>query len=65
MIPTMVAKRSSKNRLSLPKEAVKASGNAAYQRGNAVREKLATLDLGDKDLAKAVVWSRRAATPAE
>ena len=61
----MVAKQSSKNRLTSPKEAVKASGNAAYLRANAVRQKLATLDLRDKDLAKAVAWSRRAATPAE
>ena len=61
----MVAKRSSNNRLTLPKETAKASGNAAYLRANAVREKLATLDLRDKDLAKAVVWSRRAEAPAD
>ena len=34
------------------------------QRADAVRAKLAALDLGDDDLAAAVAWARKAASPA-
>jgi hypothetical protein len=34
------------------------------QRADAVRAKLAALDLGDDDLAAAVAWARRPAAPA-
>lgn len=74
----MLAKRTSKNQLTLPKAVVEATGNAEYfevearagqliltpvriQRADAVRAKLAALDLGENDLAAAVAWARDAA----
>lgn len=73
----MLAKRTSKNQLTLPKAAVEAVGGADYfdielragqlvltpvriQRADAVRAKLAELDLDDNDLAAAVAWARGA-----
>ena len=73
----MLAKRTSKNQLTLPKAAVEAVGGADYfdielragqlvltpvriQRADAVRAKLAELELDDNDLAAAVAWARGA-----
>ena len=71
----MLAKVTSKNRLTLPKSVTSAVGLAEYfeveakggqiiltpvriQRADAVRVKLAALDLTEKDVANAVAWAR-------
>jgi hypothetical protein len=71
----MLAKLTSKNRLTLPKAVTQAVGGAEYfeveardgqtvltpvriQRGDAVRAKLAELNLGEHDVADAVTWAR-------
>jgi len=73
----MLAKMTSKNRLTLPKSITAAVGPTQYfdvearngqivltpvriQRGDAVRAKLAELDLQEQDIADAVAWARRA-----
>src|SRR3989338_486794 len=73
---TMLAKMTSKNQLTLPKNITAAVGPAEYfdvearngqivltpvriQRGDAVRAKLAELDLDEQDIADAVAWARK------
>jgi translation initiation factor IF-1 len=72
----MLAKMTSKNRLTLPKSIIAAVGTAEYfevearngqivltpvriQRGDAVRAKLAELNLSEQDVADAVAWARK------
>ena len=72
----MLAKITSKNRLTLPKSITAAVGPAEYfdvetcngqivltpvriQRGDAVRAKLAELDLQEQDIVDAVAWARQ------
>jgi hypothetical protein len=74
--PSMLAKVTSKNQLTLPKAVTNAIGPTEYfeveardgriiltpvriQRADAVRAKLAELDLGEKDVADAVAWARK------
>lgn len=60
----MLAKRTSKNQLKLPKSAVE-SGDATTEYFDVeVRAKLAALGLGDADVADAVRWARSGAKPA-
>ena len=76
----MLAKITSKNKLTLPKSATQAVGATEYfdvevragqiiltpvriQRGDAVRAKLAELNLGEGDSAAAVSWARSKDTP--
>ena len=75
----MLAKLTSKNQLTLPKNVVDAVGAAEYfdvetrngrivltpvrfQRSDAVRAKLAELDLQEQDIADTVAWARQAAS---
>lgn len=72
----MLAKITSRNRLTLPKSITEAVGPADYfdveardgqivltpvriQRADAVRAKLAELELGEADIAAAVDWARQ------
>ena len=72
----MLAKMTSKNRLTLPKSIIAAVGAAEYfevetrngqivltpvriQRGDAVRAKLAELNLSEQDVTDAVAWARK------
>ena len=72
----MLAKMTSKNQLTLPKNITAVVGPVEYfdvearngqiiltpvriQRGDAVRAKLAELDLSEQDIADAVDWARK------
>jgi hypothetical protein len=72
----MLAKRTAKNQLTLPKAIVQSVGDAEYfdisvengrivltpvrlQRADAVRAKIAELNLTEKDLEEAIAWARR------
>lgn len=72
----MLAKLTSKNQLTLPKNVTNVVGPVEYfevevrngqivltpvriQRGDAVRAKLADLDLSEQDIADAVAWARK------
>jgi len=72
----MLAKMTSKNQLTLPKQITQIVGAPEYfevevkagqivltpvkiQRADAVRVKLAELNLSDKDLSDAVAWARQ------
>ena len=72
----MLAKLTSKNQLTLPKNVTNAVGAVDYfdvqakggqiiltpvriQRADAVRAKLAELDLTEQDIAAAVAWARK------
>jgi bifunctional DNA-binding transcriptional regulator/antitoxin component of YhaV-PrlF toxin-antitoxin module len=74
--PTMLAKLTAKNQLTLPKAVTREIGDAEYfevkvecgqiiltpvkiQRADAVRAKLAALDLSEQDVADAVDWARQ------
>ncbi len=76
--PTMLAKMTAKNQLTLPKSVTNALGQVEYfdvqsrdgqiiltpvriQRADAVRAKLAELDLNEQDIADAVTWARQSA----
>jgi len=71
----MLAKKTSKNQLTLPKAVTDVVGTTEYfdvetrdgqiiltpvriQRADAVRAKLAALDLREQDIADAVAWAR-------
>ena len=75
-MPTMLAKLTTKNQLTLPKSITAAIGAAEYfdvearggqiiltpvriQRGDALRAKLAELELGEADVVAAVAWARK------
>lgn len=72
----MLAKRTSKNQLTLPKAAVQAVGEADYYevttengcivltplrlgQAEAVRRKLASLGIAEKDVQDAITWARK------
>ena len=63
----MLAKMTSKNQLTLPKSITAAETSngrivltpVRIQRGDAVRAKLAELDIGEQDIADAVQWARQ------
>lgn len=72
----MLAKMTSKNKLTLPKSVTAAVGPVEYfdvearngqivltpvriQRSDAVRAKLAELDLNEQDIDDAVIWARK------
>ena len=76
----MLAKMTSKNQLTLPKNITAAVGPAEYfdvearngqiiltpvriHRGDAVRAKLAELDLDEQDITDAVAWARKTPSP--
>jgi bifunctional DNA-binding transcriptional regulator/antitoxin component of YhaV-PrlF toxin-antitoxin module len=78
MEPSMLAKMTAKNQLTLPKSVTNALGAVEYfdvqtrdgqviltpvriQRADAVRAKLAELDLNEQDIADAVAWARQPA----
>ncbi len=74
----MLAKITTKNQLTLPRQITKALGEVEYfdvqtrdgqiiltpvriQRADAVRAKLAELDLTEQDITDAVAWARQSA----
>jgi hypothetical protein len=54
----MPAKLNAKNPLTLPKAITQASGRVRIQRADAVRARLAELELTEADVADAVRWAR-------
>jgi hypothetical protein len=73
----MLAKRTAKNQLTLPKAIVQATGEADYydistengrivltpvrlHQAEAVREKLASIGIGESDIKEAIEWARKA-----
>ena len=72
----MLAKRTSKNQITLPKAIVQTAGEADYydvtvqdgkivltpvrlHQADAVRAKLAELEITENDIADAIAWARR------